>query len=162
MLQGKVQSALRYISRNSNGGVLKLDDLIPVTTKEGESIQQTTREILKKKHPIGKDPVASSLIDGEPETVNPITFDGLDADAIRHAALHTHGAACPSGLDAYAWRRLCSSFKSASSFKSVWNGQQDAFFYVRVFYPNASSYRSQNLASVYRRHEQANVVFSRL
>jgi hypothetical protein len=31
MLQGKVQSALRYISRNSNGGVLKLDDLIPVT-----------------------------------------------------------------------------------------------------------------------------------
>jgi hypothetical protein len=60
MLQGKVQSALRYISRNSNGGVLKLDDLIPVTTKEGESIQQTTREVLKKKHPIGKDPAASS------------------------------------------------------------------------------------------------------
>ena len=115
MLQGKVQSALRYISRNSNGGVLKLDDLMPVTTREGESIQQTTREILKKKHPIGKDPVASSLIDGEPETVNPITFDGLDADAIRHAALHTHGAAGPSGLDAYAWRRLCSSFKSASN-----------------------------------------------
>ena len=115
MLQGKVQSALRYISRNSNGGVLKLDDLIPVTTKEGESIQQTTREILKKKHPIGKDPVASSLIDGEPETVNPITFDGLDEYAIRHAALHTHGAAGPSGLDAYAWRRLCSSFMSASN-----------------------------------------------
>ena len=39
--------------------------------------------------------------------------------------------------------------------RGFWNGRQDAFFDVRVFYPNASSYRSQNLASVYRRHEQA-------
>ncbi|CAB3988779.1 Hypothetical predicted protein, partial [Paramuricea clavata] len=31
------------------------------------------------------------------------------------AALHTHGAAGPSGVDAYAWRRLCLSFKSASN-----------------------------------------------
>ena len=115
MLQGKVQNALRYISRNSNGGVLKLDDLIQVTTKDGECAQKSTRDILKEKHPAGKDPIAPCLIDGEPETVNPITFDGLDADAIRQAAVHTHGAAGPSGLDAYAWRRLCSSFKSASS-----------------------------------------------
>lgn len=43
-------------------------------------------------------------MDGESEPVNPITFDGLDADAIRHAAHHTHGAAGPSGLDAYVWR----------------------------------------------------------
>ena len=39
--------------------------------------------------------------------------------------------------------------------RGFWNGMQDAFFDVRVFYPNASSYRSQSLASVYRRHEQA-------
>ena len=42
-------------------------------------------------------------------------FDSLNADAIRQAALHTHGAAGPSGLDAHAWRRICSSFKSASN-----------------------------------------------
>ena len=89
--------------------------IIQVTTKDGECTQKSTRDILKEKHPAGKDPIASCLIDGEPETVNPITFDGLDADAIRQAALHTHGAAGPSGLDAYAWRRLCSSFKSASN-----------------------------------------------
>jgi len=29
MLQGNVQGALRYLSRNTNGGVLKLEDLIP-------------------------------------------------------------------------------------------------------------------------------------
>ena len=32
---------------------------------------------------------------------------------------------------------------------------QDAFFDVRVFYPNASSNCSTDLSSVYRRHEQA-------
>ena len=38
----------------------------------------------------------------------------MNADAILQAALHTNGAAGLSGLDAYAWRRLCSSFGSAS------------------------------------------------
>ena len=33
MLQGKVQSVLRYLSQNTNGGVLKLEDLIPETTQ---------------------------------------------------------------------------------------------------------------------------------
>jgi len=95
--------------------VLKLEDLIPETTADGESILRSTRDVLKEKHPLGKDPDTCSLVNGEPEPVNPIVFDGLDADAIRHTALHTHGAAGPSGLDAFAWRRLCSSFKSASN-----------------------------------------------
>lgn len=29
-------------------------------------------------------------------------------------SFHTHGAASPSGVDAYAWQRLCSTFGSAS------------------------------------------------
>ena len=33
---------------------------------------------------------------------------------IRSATLRTSGAAQPSGLDALGWRRLCTSFKSAS------------------------------------------------
>ena len=114
MFKGKVQYALRYLSRTTNGGVLKLEDLVPEKTKDGEVVLRSTSDVLKEKHPLGKDPDAHSLIDGEPEAVNPIIFDGLDADTIRNAALHTHGAAGPSGLDSYAWRRLCSSFKSAS------------------------------------------------
>ena len=43
-----------------------------------------------------------------------IIYSDLDAECILHAALRTQGAAGLSGLDAYAWRRLCSSFKSAS------------------------------------------------
>ena len=34
---------------------------------------------------------------------------------IRSAALRTNGAAGPSCLDAASWRRLCTSFKSASN-----------------------------------------------
>ena len=39
--------------------------------------------------------------------------------------------------------------------RGFWNMSQDAFFDVRVFYPNASSNRSTDPSSVYRRHEQA-------
>ena len=38
----------------------------------------------------------------------------MDGPAIKAAALRTSGAAGPSGIDAHGWRRLCSSFLSAS------------------------------------------------
>ena len=114
IIQGKVQNALRFISRNTSCGVLKLDDLIPEPLSNGETELRSTRDILLDKHPSGKAPAACSLLIDDPEPINPIMFDSLDADAIHQAALHTNGAAGPSGLDAHAWRRLCSSFKSAS------------------------------------------------
>ena len=43
------------------------------TTNTGESILRSTKNVLK-----GKDPDACSLVDGESEPVNPITFDGLE------------------------------------------------------------------------------------
>ena len=38
--------------------------------------------------------------------------------------------------------------------KVFWNGSQDAFFHVRVFYSNASTNCSNDLLPVYTRHEQ--------
>ena len=35
-------------------------------------------------------------------------------DVVKRASLHTHGAAGPSRVDAYAWRLMCTSFKEAS------------------------------------------------
>ena len=46
---------------------------------------------------------------------HPIVFDQLDAICIRRAVLKTSGAAGPSGLDAAAWRRICTSSQRASS-----------------------------------------------
>ena len=34
-----------------------------------------------------------------------------------------------------------------------WSTGQDAFFYVRVFYPNVSSNRSMTIPAAYRKHE---------
>ena len=42
-------------------------------------------------------------------------FESIDASMIRSVALRTTGAAGPSGLDSACWRRLCTSFKSASN-----------------------------------------------
>ena len=41
-------------------------------------------------------------------------FDALNGVSIRCAALRTKGAAGPSGVDAFCWRRLCTSFRQAS------------------------------------------------
>ena len=39
--------------------------------------------------------------------------------------------------------------------RGFWNTGQDAFFYVRVFYPNASSNHSMTTTAAYRKHELA-------
>ena len=110
MAQGKVKSALRYLSHNDNCGVLGLDDTIP------GSDGLTTRDVLHNKHPPASPASPESLIaePDPPQNINPIVYCNLDSACILNAALHTHGASGLSGLDAFAWRRLCSSFKSAS------------------------------------------------
>ena len=96
MLQDKVHSALRYLSCNSSGGVLNLNAQLPVRSLNGN----TEMTILLDKHSLGRPPHPSTLLDSTPNPVNPIIFDGLNADAICSASLRTAGAAGPSGLDA--------------------------------------------------------------
>ena len=88
------------------GGVLHLHDL------SGENT--SVKDVLKSKHP-QSNPVHQELLNpGVPPDVHPTTFDAIDAALFRSIALRTKGAAGPSGLDAYTWRRLCTSFKAAS------------------------------------------------
>ena len=114
MLQGKVHSALLYLSCRSSGGVLNLDAQVPVRFSNEDTVMTTVHDTLLDKHPLGEPPDPSTLLGSPPGTVNPILFDGLNADAIHLASLRTSHAAGPSGLDAIAWRRLCCTFKSAS------------------------------------------------
>ena len=112
MEQGRVRSALQYLSRNTSGGILSLDDMIPTGSLNSEPILRSTHDVLQDKHPAGSLPDPSSLLTSSPESdlFNPIIFESLNADSIQRAAMHTHGSAGPSGLDSFAWRRLCSSF----------------------------------------------------
>ena len=72
--------------------------------------------MLLSKHPSGQPVSANALYDTttEPPIVHPVVFEAIDATAIKRAALHTDGAAGPSGIDARSWRRQCASFQSAS------------------------------------------------
>ena len=116
MEQGKVRNALQYLSRNTTGGVLSLDDMISTDSLNSEPILRSTRDVLQNKHPAGILPDPSFLLTSslQPDLFNPIIFENLNADSIQCAAMHTHGSAGPSGLDSFAWRRLCSSFGSVS------------------------------------------------
>ena len=116
MEQVKVRSALQYRSRKTTGGILHLNDMIPTGSPNSEPTLQSIRDVLQDKHPTGNPPDPSFLLPSslDPNLFNPIIFENLNADSIHRAAMHTHGSAGPSGLDSFAWRRLCSSFGSVS------------------------------------------------
>jgi len=104
MMCGRVKDALRLLSEDNRGGPL--------------SMNSSVMDALLTKHPKKRAPVPCTLV-GDPSISvplpHPIIFDQLDAICIRRAVLRTNGAAGPSGLDAAAWRRICTSFQRASS-----------------------------------------------
>ena len=108
MFKGKTHAALDLLANSGKGGVLRLD-------QPANSDSMTVREILVSKHPTGQPASPNSILQGPPPEIHPIVFDSIDARLIHSTALRTSVAAGPSGLDAHAWRRLCTAFKSASN-----------------------------------------------
>ncbi len=54
MLQGRVNAALRVISKDTKGGILSMDDLVQIGTNNcGHVIEKTTGKFLEEKHPKG-------------------------------------------------------------------------------------------------------------
>jgi len=100
-LNGKVKDALRLLSSESQGSVLPLNS--------------TVRCLLNDKHPKKQPAHLNTLIDSPPgDLPHPIMFDQIDAIRVRRIALKLHGAAGPSGLDASAWKHMCTSFQVVS------------------------------------------------
>ena len=110
MFQGKTHAALDLLANCGKGGVLRLDQ--PANPNDPDS--KTVREALASKHPTSHPASPDSSLLGPPPEVHPVVFDSIDAGLIRSTALRTSGAAGPSGLDAHAWRRMCTAFKAAS------------------------------------------------
>ena len=111
MFQGKINAALQLLSQQGKGGVLCADEMVDLG--DGE---KTVLDILHSKHPHSEPVSMDALPEGhnDPPEVHPVIFNQITASTIRYAALHTKGAAGPSGMDAHCWRRLCTVFKSAS------------------------------------------------
>ena len=105
MMKGKVRAALRILSDSNGSGILPLDKVVDKDTLE------TVRDVLLKKHPPKQPPRLSSLIepDSPPPEPHPVMFEVIDGKLIRSTVLKMDGAAGPSGLDATAWKRMCTS-----------------------------------------------------
>ena len=104
VLEGQINSALRFLSESSSGGVLALTDKVMTQ--------------LKQKRPNPQPAKLGSLIFGPiddeiPESV----YSEINGDMVRQAALRTKGSGGPSGVDANGFRRMlaCKSFKQSSS-----------------------------------------------
>ena len=81
---------------------------------EGPDKGKSVLHILKEKHPRSGPPHLDALVVQPSDGVSdfhPIIFD---AASILSAALHTTGAAGPSGADAMWWYRFCSTYGQKS------------------------------------------------
>lgn len=77
--------------------------------------RKTVRDVLLEKHPKAAPLEEEAKLDGEPQPIHAVYFDGLDADLLKRITMQCHGSAGPSGLDSAAWRRMCTCYKGASS-----------------------------------------------
>lgn len=111
MFKGKTHAALDLLTNKGNSGLLHVSQLVNNDGPDSLSV----KDILKNKHPVQQPVSTDSLIQGTPPVIHPVLFDSIDASLIRSIALRTTGAAGPSGLDAYTWRRMSTAFKTASS-----------------------------------------------
>ena len=110
MMEGKVRAALQLLTRETEAGPLRLDDVV-------EESGKTVRDILKDEHPHPEPPhpdalLSTNIVDSD---FHPVLFDTITAEAIRKSALLTEGSAGPSGMDALCWRRLCTAFGKKSN-----------------------------------------------
>ena len=104
MGQGKIREAVRLIS-GGNTKVLPLNDQVDE--------HRTVWDVLMEKHPAGEGLQSNILSAPTSRGVHPIIYEEITALSIMEAALHTDGSEGPSGLDASAWKRMCSSFQKA-------------------------------------------------
>ena len=124
MFAGKTKQALDLLSNGIKGGILNLDS----PSNPNDQSSPTVKDILLSKHPNNQPVYPDCILSSDPDPPHPIIFDSIDGNAIRSAALNIHGSSGPSGLDAYAWRRLCTSFKGASI--DLCKGQSPHFLLV--------------------------------
>ena len=103
---GKLHQAMQLLEDGPSGGVLELDE---------QFNNKSVREILEDKHPMAA-PLHQEAVMSGPLPIPPhaMRFASLTRETVRRATLHTHGAAGPSGMDADAWRHMCTSFGDAS------------------------------------------------
>ena len=111
VFEGKIHSALRFLSDNHGCGVMDLSKFVD------EKNDRTVLDVLREKHPcVGAVcPEALVTTSDKPVESHPVLFERLTGSAIRSAALRTQGTAGPSGIDAAGWRQMYTAFHPDSA-----------------------------------------------
>ena len=114
MMEGKVRAALRLVTQTNGCGSLPLNNIV---NSNDPTSAQTVRDVLRQKHPPMQPLKKSTIITPDTPLVepHPVLFDEINTHVIQSTILKMDGAAGPSGLDAASWKRLCTSFKGAST-----------------------------------------------
>ena len=114
MTQGHVNAALRCLSPSCDCGPLNLDHVVGSLS---DGSPKTVFDVLHEKHPHGRAADPDAILDpvDSSQSFHPVLFDGLDAALIKSVVMQISGSAGPSGLDAHAWRHLCTAFGDASN-----------------------------------------------
>ena len=95
VLEGQINSTLRYLSEQDSGGILSpTDDLM---------IQ------LQDKHPSAQKAQLRSLVFGPIGDIPNVVYHQINGEMIKEAALKTKGSGGPSGIDANGFRRVLAS-----------------------------------------------------
>ena len=102
-MTGRLKDVIHLILGENNSKVLPLHSQVDDIT--------TVHDVLLEKHPAGQPLQPITISTPQSAKSHPVVFN---ATAILNSALHTEGSAGPSGMDAYAWRRMCCSFKGPS------------------------------------------------
>ena len=99
VLEGQINSALRFLSETSTGDVLELTDDVMAQLKEKHPNQQPTT-------------LGSLLLGPINDDIPESAYSEINGEMIREAALRTKGSGGPCGVDANGFRRMmaCKSF----------------------------------------------------
>ena len=103
VMEGQINSALRYLSEDDSGGVLPLTD---------DVLRQ-----LREKHPDAQRAKLGSLLFGPVEYIPDSVYQEINRELVREVALRTKGSGGPSGVDANGFKRIlaCKSFQRSST-----------------------------------------------
>jgi hypothetical protein len=111
MLQGKIRSAVRWLTERSKGSVLNPNDKVTVSTEDGnESVSVV--EALRSKHPQSHPPHSSTLLSFD----NLPHFEDVEVTGshIGLIARRIQGSAGPGGCDSAHWQDALLRFGSHS------------------------------------------------
>ena len=103
IMDGQINSALRYLTDDGCGGVL--------------SLTNDVMKQLQNKHPKAQPAKLGSLLFGPVEEEHESDYNKITGEMIREAALRTKGAGGPSNVDANGFQRILASksFKKSGS-----------------------------------------------